>query len=70
MNDEVKRAIESLQREMADGDPDWWKRELLVFAYITEVRTAAAALIAAWEVDEIGQVDGELIEQLKKVVGV
>ena len=44
MNDDVKAALESLQREMADGDPDWWERERLIFAHIDgePARIAAA----------------------------
>lgn len=44
MNDETKAALESLRREMADGDPDWWKRERLIFNHIDgePARLAAA----------------------------
>lgn len=45
MNDETKAALESLRREMADGDPDWWKRERLIFNHIdSEPARLAAAL--------------------------
>ena len=50
MNDDVKAALESLRREMADGDPEWWVREQLIFAHIDgEPARIAAAFVEVRE---------------------
>ena len=46
MNDDAKAALESLRREMADGDPDWWERERLILAHIDGEPARIAAAVA------------------------
>jgi copper homeostasis protein CutC len=73
MNDDVKKALARFAKfcrahsgqmvRVYDYNADDIEAAL---ANIDEAHEAAAKVVAAWEFSEIGQIDGELIERLKK----
>lgn len=62
MSADVKAALEERLISISE------ERDLLL-EKIEELETHVRALVKAWDENEIGQVDGELIENLARLVG-